>query len=120
MTTHVLAAVDDMLFVAKIRGAAQLANAEVAFARNVGAAIEAAKKSNPALVVIDLHSQCIDAFELAGKFKRDESTRDIPLLGFYSHVHTELQRKARDAGFDRVMPRSVFSKHLTEILQLKF
>ncbi len=120
MTTHVLAAVDDMLFIAKIRGAAQLANAEIAFARSVDAAFEAAKKNNPALIVIDLHSQRIDAFELAEKFKRDESTRNIPLLGFYSHVHTELQRKARDAGFDRVMPRSVFSKHLTEILQLKF
>ena len=120
MTTLVLAAVDDMLFVAKIRGAAQLANAEVDFARSVNAAFEAAKKSNSALVVVDLHSQRIDAFQLAEKFKADESTREIPLIGFYSHVHTELQRKARDAGFDRVMPRSAFSKHLTEILQLKF
>ncbi|MGH3849790.1 MAG: hypothetical protein ACRDRT_08815, partial [Pseudonocardiaceae bacterium] len=54
--------------------------------------------------------------DLARRLKAGEETRDIPLLGFFSHVQTELQREAQDAGFDRVIPRSVFTRDLAEIL----
>jgi hypothetical protein len=30
----------------------------------------------------------------------------IPRLGFYSHVEQDVRRRAEDAGFDRVVPRS--------------
>jgi hypothetical protein len=53
---------------------------------------------------------------LARAFKADENLKAIPLLGFFSHVQTELQQAALAAGFDRVMPRSAFAKHLAEIL----
>ena len=33
-----------------------------------------------------------------------------------TEVQTELQRAAEAAGFDRVIPRSAFTKHLPEIL----
>ncbi|MBA2341125.1 MAG: hypothetical protein H0V88_12070 [Pyrinomonadaceae bacterium] len=120
MNTRIIAVVDDMFFAAKIRGAAGLTNTTIDFARSPASVIELAKESKAALIIIDLHSPRFDVFELARQFKTDESLRDVHLLGFYSHVHVELQRKAKDAGFDRVMPRSVFSKHLIEILQLKF
>jgi len=40
----------------------------------------------------------------------------VPLLGFFSHVEVELQRNALSAGFDQVIPRSVFARDLGEIL----
>jgi CheY-like chemotaxis protein len=70
----------------------------------------------PALIIVDLHAQKVDPFNLAEQLKRDETLRAVPLLGFFSHVETELQRRAQQAGFDRVMPRSAFSKNLPEIL----
>jgi len=48
--------------------------------------------------------------------KGDEALSAVPLLGFFSHVQTELQQAAKAAGFDRVMPRSAFTKQLSEIL----
>jgi hypothetical protein len=48
--------------------------------------------------------------------KSDEQLRDIRLLGFFSHVQTELQRNAIAAGFDQVIPRSVFARDLPKIL----
>ena len=30
----------------------------------------------------------------------------IPRLGFYSHVEQDVRRRAEEAGFDRVVPRS--------------
>jgi hypothetical protein len=34
-------------------------------------------------------------------------------------VQTALQQRAEESGFDRVMPRSVFTKRLAEILEGK-
>jgi CheY-like chemotaxis protein len=65
---------------------------------------------------VDLHNQKIDPVALARELKADEELRRIKLLGFFSHVQTELQRNAVEAGFDRVIPRSVFARDLPEIL----
>jgi len=53
---------------------------------------------------------------LARELKADDELRQIKLLGFFSHVQTELQRNALAAGFDKVIPRSVFARDLPEIL----
>ncbi|HEX8922686.1 MAG TPA: hypothetical protein VF766_14520, partial [Pyrinomonadaceae bacterium] len=63
-----------------------------------------------------LHAQKCDPFALAEQLKADETLRNVPLLGFFSHVQTALQQRAKQAGYDRVMPRSAFTKFLPEIL----
>jgi CheY-like chemotaxis protein len=68
------------------------------------------------MIICDLHSQKVDPMELAKQLKADEQLRSIPLLGFFSHVQTELQHRAEAAGFDQVMARSAFSKYLGDIL----
>ena len=45
-----------------------------------------------------------------------QTLHDVPLVGFFSHVQTELQRQAQEAGYDRVLPRSVFTRDLADIL----
>ncbi|MBV9211197.1 MAG: hypothetical protein JOZ52_11235, partial [Acidobacteria bacterium] len=47
-------------------------------------------------------------------------TKTIPLVGFFSHVQTELQRRGAQAGYDRILPRSAFSKNLPQILTGEF
>jgi len=116
MTRIILAVVDDLFFASKIRGTAEQLAVDVKFARTADALAEAARRDLPALIICDLHSQKVDPNELAKRLKADEQLRQIPLLGFFSHVQIELQRQAEEAGFDRVLPRSAFTKHLSEIL----
>jgi CheY-like chemotaxis protein len=117
MSKTVVAAVDDMFFMAKIRAVAEHLGLSVHFVRSAPAALEAARTELPSLVVVDLHSQKCDPFGLAKEFKADERLRAVPLLGFFSHVQTELQRRAKESGFDSVLPRSAFSKNLPKILE---
>jgi CheY-like chemotaxis protein len=117
MTKQVIAVVDDIFFASKIRGTAEQAGITVAFPRSTEAALEAAKSSGAASIICDLNSLRVDPFELARKLKQDPATSSVPLLGFFAHVQTELQRQAVEAGFDRVVPRSVFARDLTEIIQ---
>jgi PleD family two-component response regulator len=117
MGKHVLAAVDDLFFAAKIRAVAEHVGVDVRFVKSTDAALEAAHAELPALIIADLHSQKCDPFVLAGRLKIDERLRAVPLIGFFSHVQTALQQRAEEAGFNRVMPRSLFTKRLPEILK---
>ena len=117
MNRRVLAAVSDMLFASKIRGTAEQLNVTVEFARAADALFDAAKTEVPSLIILDLHMAQLDPFALASRLKADDQLRGVPIVAFFSHVQTELQRRALEAGVDHVLPRSVFTKRLPEILR---
>jgi CheY-like chemotaxis protein len=116
MGQAIIAVVDDMFFASKIRAVAEAVGAEISFPRSREALVQKARETKPQLIVVDLHNQKIDSNALASDLKSDEQLRDIRLLGFFSHVQTELQRNAMAAGFDQVIPRSVFARDLGKIL----
>ena len=116
MKKQVIAAVDDLLFAAKIRGAAEQAGAEVLFVKTADALLEAARRAGAAVVILDLQTNLLDPFAAAEALKTDERTRDVSVVGFYPHVQADLQRRARAAGVEHVMPRSVFNQRLLEIV----
>jgi PleD family two-component response regulator len=119
MKRRVLAAVDDIFFLSKIRGTAESLSVEFDSARSVESAIEKARANRPDLIIADLHSERCDPFTLARNLKDDVDLRDVPLLGFFSHVQTELRDRALASGFDRVLARSAFTQLLPELLQGK-
>jgi CheY-like chemotaxis protein len=112
---RVVAVVSDLMFTAKIQDAAKHGGAEVVFVKSKQQAIEAAK-SGPALMIIDLNERGLDALDLIATLKADDQTRAVHLLGFVSHVETDLRRAALDKGCDEVLPRSAFSKNVQAIL----
>ena len=107
-----------MFFKSKIRAVAEAVGTEISFPRNKDALIQKAREAKPQLIIVDLHNQKIEPAALANELKADEELRAIPLLGFFSHVQTELQRDALAAGFDQVIPRSVFARDLSKILSV--
>ena len=116
MNRRVIAAVSDMLFASKIRGTAEQLNVTVDFARTEEGLFDYAKAETPSLFILDLHDTRLDPFALAARLKADERLRAVPVVAFFSHVETELQRRAQEAGVDHVLPRSVFTRRLAEIL----
>lgn len=112
----IIAIVDDLFFASKIRGTAEQVGTQVHFVRSIPAAAEKAKETSPDLIIADLNAGCCDPVELARALKSDDSLSGVPLLGFFSHVQVELQQGAISAGYDRVLPRSAFTKNLAGIL----
>jgi len=100
-----------MFFASKIRATAEAVGVEISFPRTKESLIEKARQAD--LVIVDLHSQRFDPISLPADL---DGAR---LLGFFSHVEVELQRKALAAGYQQVVPRSVFSRYLAQILTLK-
>lgn len=120
MKRRVIVLADDLFFAAKIRATAEHLGIEVIFPRSPEAFTQAFSHGAPALVIIDLHLQRDDPFLIARRLKEDDALRATPLVGFFSHVQVELQKRAVAAGFDHVLPRSAFTRRLPEILQTQF
>jgi CheY-like chemotaxis protein len=117
MSRRILIAVDDIFFASKIRATAEGLGVEFDSARTVASAIEKARARTPDLVIADLHSERCDAVALAQTFKADETLKDVPLVGFFSHVQIELRDRALAAGFDHTMPRSAFVQQLARLIR---
>lgn len=113
--TDVIALVDDLFFAAKIRGAAEQAGIRIIFVKRVEDIKPGAGEEKPALIIADLNSTRHDPVDIATRLKADATLRTVPLLGFFSHVDVELQRQAREAGFDQTIPRSAFSAAITKL-----
>jgi PleD family two-component response regulator len=111
----VLAVVSDLFFSAKINEAAKRAGVTLEYVTAEKDVLEKAR-SNPALIILDLNFDAVRPVELIGKLKGNADLKHIRLIGFLSHVQTELKMKAQEAGCDQVMPRSAFSMNLPQIL----
>jgi PleD family two-component response regulator len=116
MTRRVLAGVEDLLFRSKISETASNLGIEAAFPRNPGRLLEAVHESPPDLLILDLNSARFEPLALLRNVKSDEATEDVSTVGFLSHVQKDLAVAAREAGCDRVIARSAFTKDLPRIL----
>jgi PleD family two-component response regulator len=113
---RVLAAVEDLLFKSKISETASTLGIEAAFPRNPRKLLEALRESPPDLLVLDLNSARFEPLALLQTVKSDEATQDVATVGFLSHVQKDLAVAAREAGCDRVVARSAFTRDLPQIL----
>ena len=116
MTRRILAAVEDLLFKSKISETASQLGIEATFPRNPRRLLEAMHAFPPDLLVLDLNSARFEPLTLLEDVRSDEVTRDVPTVGFLSHVQKDLAVAAREAGCDRVVARSAFTKDLPQIL----
>jgi CheY-like chemotaxis protein len=116
MARRVLAAVEDLLFRSKISETASSLGIEAEFPRSRGKLLEALRESPPDLLIFDLNSTRFEPLTLLRTVKSDDASKDVPIVGFLSHVQKGLAVAAREAGCDRVMARSAFTKDLPKIL----
>jgi hypothetical protein len=57
------------------------------------------------IVIVDLDNAGVDA-----------APAGVPRLGFYSHVDVETRRRAEEAGFDLVVPRSRMAREMPQLV----
>jgi PleD family two-component response regulator len=114
---RVLAAVEDLLFKSKISETADVLGVEARFPRSKARLLEALRESPPDLLILDLNSARFEPLELLQTVKSNDAMKDVPTVGFLSHVQRDLAIAARESGCDRVMARSAFTKDLPRILE---
>jgi PleD family two-component response regulator len=116
MARRVLAAVEDLLFRSKISETADQLGIEAGFPRSKEKLLEALRESPPDLLVLDLNSARFEPLDLLQTVRSGETTQQILTVGFLSHVQKDLAVASKEAGCDRVMARSAFTRDLPKIL----
>ncbi len=116
MTGPILTCVPDIFFLAKIRETAKALGVTIV-GNVVGRSPAAVAESQPQAVIVDLNSCGPPALDWIRTLKSDPATHRIPILGFASHVQTELIAAARAAGCDTILARSAFTQQLPNLLK---
>lgn len=112
----ILAVLDDLLFMSKIRSAAAPLGVQVQFSKSSVQTVARTRDDRPNLIIFDLDNPRTDPLATVAALKADPATALVPMLGFVSHVHADLIEAARRVGVDEVMARSTFSAQLPAIL----
>ena len=109
----VLALVDDLFFQAKMMETARRLGVGLKTVSNGAALLAAAALQEHKLVVVDLKARQ-GALDAVAQLRAAGNAP--PIIGFLSHVQTELAEQAHAAGCQEVLPRSKFTADLAEIL----
>jgi len=112
----ILTVVEDLLFLSKIQQTAQLTGVTVKPADPTQGPESLAKEA-PQAIILDLNHRSLSVLEFIRTLKAHPNTKTIPLVGFVSHVQSELIAAARKAGCDTVLARSAFTEQLPELLK---
>jgi DNA-binding NarL/FixJ family response regulator len=109
---RVVAYMDDLFFQMKLAETAKQLGLEAKVASNAESLLQLLDPL-PALVIVDLNARSspLDAVQQLRAVQPN-----LRVVGFLSHVQTDLAEMAQSAGFDEVMPRSRFSMQLPKIL----
>ena len=116
MGAIILTIVDDLLFLSKIHQTAQLTGVTVKPADPTEGPQKIANEA-PQAIIIDLNHRSLSVLEFIRTLKAHPKTKTIPLVGFVSHVQSDLIAAAREAGCDTVLARSAFTEQLPELLK---
>lgn len=111
---RVVALMDDLFFQMKVAETAKQLGMELKVAATADSLMQLLQMDPvPRLAIVDLNARggAIAAIE-----RVRAGNSGVRLVGFLSHVQTELAAQARAAGCDEVMPRSSFTQNLAAIL----
>jgi DNA-binding NarL/FixJ family response regulator len=109
---RVVAYMDDLFFQMKLAETAKHLGLEVKVASNADSLLQLLEPP-PSLVIVDLNAKSapLDAVQ-----RLRAAQPHLRIIGFLSHVQTDLAANAQSAGFNEIMPRSKFTLHLPQIL----
>jgi CheY-like chemotaxis protein len=109
-------AVTDLFFKARIVAAATAARAELVPLGQPDEAPAVLSKGAD-LVIVDLNATQFDPLALIRAIRACEQGKKIRIVGFLSHVQSELRAEAVSAGADEALPRSTFVAQLPLLVQ---
>lgn len=112
---QLVALMDDILFLSRIREAARGSGVAVRSVRDK-AELLAAAREDTRLVVVDADSVRVPWPEALAALRAEPSLGEIPIVAFVSHVRPDLALTARESGAARVLARSAFVRELPELV----
>lgn len=102
----------DLLFGSKLEGGLRAAGHDVTRYEDE----PNARAAGAEVLVVDLGSEDVDGATLVESMGADGELRGVVTVGFYPHVEQETRRRAEEAGFDLVVPRSRMAREMGALI----
>jgi CheY-like chemotaxis protein len=116
MNKKVIVAVNNMIFTSKIMSTLDAMEAEGIKAIRSDEIFSKAHDLQPALIIIDLNLNGIEAPALINKLRAYKATRKIPIVCYSPHVLADQMQAAATAGATEVLPNSKMTQRMNAIL----
>jgi DNA-binding NarL/FixJ family response regulator len=113
-TSPVVGLVRDLFFAGRLRAAGEAVGVAVRLARTEQALLDAVA-AGARLVLVDLEATSPDAAAAIRAVKARPTGAVV--VGFAAHVNTAALQRGREAGADRVLVRSAFTRELPALLR---
>jgi DNA-binding response OmpR family regulator len=105
----------DLMFGSRVEGALRAAGHEVT--RYDGEDMARAAVPESDVLVVDLTAEEFDAATLVESMRMGRELEGVPAVGFYPHVDQETRRRAVEAGYDVVVPRSRMARETAAVVE---
>jgi CheY-like chemotaxis protein len=113
MGKTLVATVEDLFFRSKIDATARNLNVPVRFVERKDLTA-VCREGKTAAVLLELSNG--SSLETIRALRQDPGCKDVPVIGFLSHVDRDLAREAESAGVTQVLPRSQFAETLPDLM----
>jgi len=113
MGKTLVATVEDLFFRSKIDATARNLNVPVRFVERKDLTA-VCREGKTAAVLLELSNG--NSLEAIRALRQDPNCKDVPVIGFLSHVDRDLARDAESAGVTQVLPRSQFAETLPDLM----
>jgi CheY-like chemotaxis protein len=107
--------INDLFLGSKIRETLKALSKEARFLSSGQGLSEAVGADSGGLVLVDLSLRGEDPIAAVAALRQTPHP-GLRVIGFVSHVDTATAQRAREAGFDAVMPRSQFFAGLADLV----
>ena len=113
MGKTLVATVEDLFFRSKIDATARNLNVPVRFIERKDLTAVCLEGKTAAVLLELSNGSSLDAIR---SLRQNPKCKDVPVIGFLSHVDRDLAREAESAGVTQVMPRSQFAETLPDLM----
>jgi CheY-like chemotaxis protein len=113
MGKTLVATVEDLFFRSKIDATARNLNVPVRFIERKDLTAVCMEGKTAAVLLELSNGSSLDAIR---SLRQNPKCKDVPVIGFLSHVDRDLAREAESAGVTQVMPRSQFAETLPDLM----
>ena len=111
-----LAIVDDLFVKSRIDAAAEVAGVEIRYVGSFGDVQAAVSEREPRAVLVGMAATRRPWPAIVQQLRADPATQGLYVLAFGPHKNLELRKTALEAGADRVVANSAFTRLLPALL----
>jgi CheY-like chemotaxis protein len=111
---RVAALIPDLLFGSKVQAVLAQGGHDVALIASEAAAREGLAGAD--VLLVDLAAPGVDGVALLRALRESAALDGVRTLATYSHVDADMRRRALEAGFDLVVPRSRMMREGADLL----